>query len=51
MNINELNKKKIPIVKIEKSLDKFKGKVLFPAKLKQANEILKRVGLPFTESK
>jgi hypothetical protein len=46
MNPKELNKKKIPIVKIDKNLEKFRGKVLFPKKLKKANQVLERVGLP-----
>ena len=37
--------KKIDI-KIDKNLDKFKGKVLFPKKLTIAEEILQRVKFP-----
>ncbi|MDX9789214.1 MAG: hypothetical protein WCY89_12600 [Flavobacteriaceae bacterium] len=43
---NELKKRKTPIVKIDKSLDKFDDKVLFPEKLEKANAMLKKVGLP-----
>ena len=43
---NELKKRKIPIVKIDNSLDKFDEKVLFPEKLEKANEMLKKIGLP-----
>ena len=46
MNIKDLNKKKVPIVKIDKSLDKFNEVVLFPDKQGKANEMLKTVGLP-----
>jgi hypothetical protein len=46
MNIKFLNKRKLPIVKIDKSLERFKNKVLFKDKLENANEILKTVGLP-----
>ena len=46
MNIKELNKKKVPIVKIDKSLDKYNDIVLFPDKLEKANETLRTVGLP-----
>ena len=46
MKIEQLNANKIPIVKINKRLEKFKGKVLFPEKLQQANETLSKVGLP-----
>ena len=42
----EINQAKIPIVRIDKKLDRFKGKVLFPEKFEKANEILSRVGLP-----
>lgn len=42
----ELKKRKIPIVKIDKSLNKFDDKVLFPEKLNKANEMLKKTGLP-----
>ena len=43
---DELKKRKIPIVKVDKSLDKFDDKVLFPEKLEKANEMLKKIGLP-----
>lgn len=46
MKISELNERKIPIVKIDKKLERFRGKTLFPEKLEKANEILSRVGLP-----
>jgi hypothetical protein len=46
MKIQELNKKKLPIVKIDKALEKFKDKILFKDKLDNANQILKTVGLP-----
>lgn len=46
MNIKELNKKKTPIVKIDKSLNQLKDKVLFKDKLEKANQVLKTVGLP-----
>lgn len=42
----ELKKRKIPIVKIDRSLNKYDDKVLFPEKLNKANEMLKRTGLP-----
>lgn len=46
MTIEQLNKGKIPIIKIDKNLERFYGKVLFPEKLKQANDTLSKVGLP-----
>ena len=42
----ELKKRKIPIVKIDKSLNKYDNIVLFPDKLETANEMLRKVGLP-----
>jgi hypothetical protein len=45
-SIDDLNKMKTPIVKIDKSLEKFKGKVLFPEKVALANKTLAKVGLP-----
>ena len=44
--IDELNKRKTPIVVIDKSLEKYKGKNLFPEKLAKANEVLSRIGTP-----
>lgn len=46
MNPKDLNKKKTPIVKIDNKLEKFRGQTLFPKKLKKANDILAKVGLP-----
>jgi len=46
MKIEELNKRKTPIVVIDKSLEKYKGKILSPEKLAKANDVLKRIGLP-----
>ena len=45
MNIKELNEKKVPVVKIDKSLDKYNDVVLFPEKLEKANQTLQRLGL------
>lgn len=42
----ELKKRKIPIVAIDKALDKFDKTNLFPKKLEKANKMLKRIGLP-----
>ena len=44
--IDKLNKNKIPLVKIDKSLERLRGKNLFPEKLAKANEVIARVGLP-----
>lgn len=42
----ELKKRKIPIVRIDKSLNKYDEIVLFPDKLEKANQMLRNVGLP-----
>ena len=44
--IEKLNQSKMPIVKIDKSLEKLRGKNLFPKKLAEANKVIARVGLP-----
>ncbi|MEY4904114.1 MAG: hypothetical protein RLZZ292_1929 [Bacteroidota bacterium] len=49
MSIKELNDAKIPIVKIDKKLEKFRGKILFPKKLALANQLLEKVTLPVFE--
>lgn len=36
--IENLNKSKLPIVKIDKSLNKYKDKILFNEKVEKANE-------------
>ena len=46
MTIEQLNKSKVPIIVFDKKLEELQGKVLFPEKLKKANEILERAGLP-----
>lgn len=46
MTIEELKKRKTPVVVIDKSLEKYKGQNLFPEKLAKANEVLKKIGLP-----
>jgi len=46
MTIDQLNQSKVPIIVFDKKLEEFKGKVLFPEKLKRANDILAKAGLP-----
>jgi len=46
MNIKELNKKKVPIFKINTELEKYVKLPIFQAKVDEANETLKRVGVP-----
>ena len=49
--IKELNKKKVPIVRIDKSLNKYDDVVLFPDKVEKANEMLRTIGLPILQPK
>ena len=44
--IKELNDRKIPIVKIDNSLEKYKTMPIFQDKVDKANEVLRTVGLP-----
>lgn len=44
--IERLNNSKVPIIAFDKDLEELQGKVLFPKKLKKANKILSKVGLP-----
>ena len=51
MKYKEFNKEYLPIIHIDKSLEKYKGKVIFKEKLDEANKTLKRVGLPKPKNK
>ena len=44
--IKEIKKRKVPIVKIDKALNKYDNVVLFPEKLEKANQMLKTSGMP-----
>ena len=44
--IKKLNKSKLPIITIDKNLEKFRGRVLFPEKLELANKIIAKSKLP-----
>lgn len=44
--IQELNKHKVPIFKIDASLDAYSEKPMFEKKIAAANEVLRTVGLP-----
>ncbi len=46
MNIKQLNKKKTPVVIIDNSLEKYKDMPIFQDKVDQANEMLRKVGIP-----
>ncbi|MEO8884517.1 MAG: hypothetical protein ABI367_00540 [Mucilaginibacter sp.] len=49
--IKELNKRKVPIVIIDESLDKYDDVILFPDNLAKANEMLRTIGLPKDKKK
>ncbi len=49
MTIGELNNAKIPIVRIDKTLEKFREKVLFPKELAIANKLLSKTMLLILE--
>jgi hypothetical protein len=44
--IQELNERKLPIVRINNSLKKYKKMPIFQDKVDKANEVLRTVGLP-----
>ena len=44
--IQKLNDRKIPIVRIDNSLEKYKTMPIFQDKVDKANEVLRTVGLP-----
>ena len=44
--IEELNASKLPIVIIDKSLDKLDDVVLFPEKVEKAKKNIAKIGLP-----
>ena len=45
-NILELNEKKVPIVRIDLTLNKYDNVVLFPQKVKKAKDAFKKFGVP-----
>ena len=42
----EIKKRKIPIVRVNRLLNEYDDKILFPDKLEKANEMLRKIGLP-----
>ncbi|MES2777806.1 MAG: hypothetical protein V4722_26740 [Bacteroidota bacterium] len=44
--VKELNEKKIPIIRIDNSLEKYKAMPIFQDKVDKANEMLRTIGLP-----
>ncbi len=45
-SILDLNKRKVPVVRIDKSLNKYDNVVLFPEKVKKAKESFAKFGIP-----
>ena len=45
-DIKELNEKKVPIIRIDNSLEKYKTMPIFQEKVDKANEMLRTIGLP-----
>ena len=45
-SILELNEKKVPVVRVDKRLNKYDNVVLFPEKVEKAKEMLQTIGLP-----
>ncbi len=45
-SIIELNEKKLPIVRIDKSLNKYSNVILFPEKVEKAKAAIAKLGLP-----
>jgi len=46
MKISDLNKTKVPVIGVDKALNKYDEVVLFPKKVARANQMLKNIGLP-----
>ena len=46
MKIEELNKRKVPVVVIDNSLKEYKNLPIFQDKVDKANEMLRSIGLP-----
>ena len=44
--VQELNRSKVPIIRIDPSLEQYRDVVLFPEKLAKANELLRTAKLP-----
>jgi hypothetical protein len=45
-SILDLNEKKVPVVRIDKSLNKYSGVVLFPEKVEKARKAFEKLGVP-----
>lgn len=49
--IEELDQSKVPIIRVDGSLNKYDNQVLFPEKVETANKALRTIGLPKTAEK
>jgi len=45
-SILELNDKKVPVVRVDKSLNKYSDVVLFPEKVEKARQAFEKLGVP-----
>ena len=45
-SIPKLNDKKVPVVRIDKSLNKYSNVVLFPEKVEKAKQAFEKLGIP-----
>jgi hypothetical protein len=45
-SILELNDKKVPVVRVDKSLNKYSDVVLFPEKVEKAKRAFEKLGVP-----
>lgn len=50
-NVQDLNNRKVPIVRIDPSLEKYRVNTPFPEKLERVNKILKTAKLPNKKSR
>lgn len=48
--IAQSKKRNLPVIKIDKSLNKYDDIVLFPEKLAKANKAIKKLGLPVEDT-
>jgi hypothetical protein len=44
--VNDISNQNIPLVAIDKNLDKLRDKIMFPKKLEKANKLLSTAKLP-----
>ena len=49
--LEEQKQSKVPLIRIDESLNEYDGRILFPKKLAEANETLRTIGVPKTAEK